>query len=189
MSRNQRLQLRNTVTSRSEAGAYLRSPGDAVLVERGVPRWLLIACPCGCGAEIPINLDARAGKAWRLYRNAKWGLSLFPSVWRDTDCRSHFIVWRDSMLFGFRDDDLESPGAASETSRLAQTVHARLPASGYVPFVELADALGEIPWDVLHALRHLVRQGLAGEGIGKAQGTFCRTPGASKSTESGGWWA
>lgn len=190
MSRNHHLQLKGVVDSRSRAERHLRSPGDAVLVERGVPRWLLMACPCGCGAVLPINLDARAGKAWRLYRSQKWGMSLFPSVWRDTDCRSHFIIWRNNiLLFGQREEDFESPSSDHETARLAETAFGCLPSTGFQSFVAVADALGEIPWDVLHALRYLVRRGLAREGLGNEQGTFCRTPsrtGTAKPTE---WWA
>lgn len=176
--------------SRTEASKHLHSPGDAVLVERGVPRWLLMSCPCGCGAEIPINLDARAGKAWRLYRTAKWGLSLYPSVWRDTDCGSHFIIWRDNiLLFGRRDEDFESPSSDTETARLAQAALARLPSQGSVSFADVADALGEIPWDVLHALRYLVRQGLALEGRGKEHGIFSRAPAHAESSGKSEWWA
>jgi len=47
---------------RSKSGRrrwYLVSaPGDAVLIERGAPRWLLLAR--GCGTELPINLDTHA---------------------------------------------------------------------------------------------------------------------------------
>ncbi len=189
MSRTHRLQLRKVVGSRMEATQHLRSPGDAVLVERGVPRWLLMSCPCGCGAELPINLDARAGKAWRLYRTPHLGLSLFPSVWRDTDCRSHFIVWRDRIvLFGQRDEDLASASSAEETASLARAALAELPEAGFVSYVHIADALGEIPWDVLYALRYLAEQGLVREGRGKQRGTFCKLP-EPPTRSKGGWTA
>src|SRR6267378_4236509 len=87
---------------RSKSGRWrwhlVSAPGDAVLIERGTPRWLLLACPCGCGAELPINLDRRAGKAWRVYKHGTTTLSVYPSVWRDTDCGSHFIIWRGNIL-------------------------------------------------------------------------------------------
>jgi Family of unknown function (DUF6527) len=177
VSRKQPLHLNKVVRSRPEASQHLRAPGDAVLVERGVLRWLVIACPCGCGTELPINLDARAGKAWRMYRTRSRGVSLFPSVWRDTDCESHFIIWRDSIfLFGRRQDDFGVPGGAEETAALGVRVLAQLPPTGFVSYVDVADALGEIPWDVLHALRNLARKGLALEGLGEQQqSTFCRT--------------
>lgn len=190
MSRNQELRLKKVVGSRADASTYLRSPGDAVLVERGVPRWLLMSCPCGCGAEIPINLDPRAGKAWRLYRAPKWGLSLYPSVWRDTDCQSHFIIWRDHiLLFGQRDEDFESYGSDPETARLAQAALALLPSQGSVSFADVADALREVPWDVLYALRYLVRRGFAREGKGKEHGTFSQVAAHAESGGKTEWWA
>src|SRR6266478_332599 len=98
--------LLRVVPTRGEASAYLKAPGDAVIVERGRPRLLMLSCPCGCGEELPINLDARAGPAWRLYRNRRTGMSLFPSVWRESGCESHFVVWGDKIfLFGQYEED------------------------------------------------------------------------------------
>jgi len=177
VTRRNRLELRKVVASRAEASAYLRSAGDAVLVERGTPRWLLLRCPCGCGAELPINLDPRAGKAWRLYKTPKGDVSLYPSVWRDTECRSHFIIWRDNiLLFGGPEEEFGTPSSQEETSSLTQAVLDQLPPSEFVPFVDIADALGEIPWDVLRALRYLSKSGLVREGLGRQRGEFCRSP-------------
>jgi hypothetical protein len=170
-----KLMLRKVVHSRGDASGILKSPGDAVLIERGVPRWLLLMCPCGCGTEFPINLDSRAGKAWRLYNKPGAGITVFPSVWRDTDCGSHYIIWRDRiLLFGQADEDFVSPTHAAEIAALSESVRGRLPQAGYVSYVDVADALGQIPWDILDALRHLVRIGIAREGLGKQRGHFCR---------------
>lgn len=183
MIQNPKLRLKKIVQSRREASEHLRSAGDAVLVERGVPRWLLLSCPCGCGAELPINLDSRAGKAWRFYMKPRLGISVFPSVWRDTDCGSHFIIWRDNIfLCGLADEDFTSPSRAEEIAVLSESVHERLPPKGFVSFVDVADSLGQVPWDVLHALRHLVHKGVAREGIGKQRGTFSRVTDAIQST-------
>jgi Family of unknown function (DUF6527) len=154
---------------------HLRAPGDAVLVERGAPRWLLLLCPCGCGAEVPINLDPRVGPAWRFYRDARRGSSLFPSVWRDTDCGSHFIIWRGRiLLFDRGDDELRSPEDSEELAALMTKVRDRVPASGIISYVEIADALREVPWDVLTACRQLVRSGHLREEPGKRRGMFRR---------------
>ena len=175
MSGNQRLHLRKVVESRTEASRHLRSPGDAVLVDRGVPRWLLISCPCGCGEELPINLDSRAGKAWRLYRNPKWGLSLFPSVWRDTDCRSHFIIWRGQiLLFGRNEDEFDESSFGEESMPTAEAVLTHIPTTGMISFSDIAEALDAVPWDVLRVCRKLVRSGNAYEGRGKERGSFRR---------------
>ena len=174
--RTPKLELRNVVQSRADASSYLRLPGDAVLIERGRPRWLLLLCPCGCGEEIPINLDSRAGAAWRLYRNPKLGISVYPSVWRDTGCESHFIIWRNAiLLFSSEDEDFWlSPDRVDEIAALVPLVLEQLPERGLVAYVDVADALGEVPWDVLNACRRLVRSGAVKEGAGKQRGTFGR---------------
>jgi hypothetical protein len=175
MSEDPKLQLKRVVQSRGEAAGYLKSPGDAVLIERGRPRWLLLSCPCGCGEELPINLDSRAGPAWRLYKNAKLGVSVYPSVWRDTGCGSHFIIWRDSIfLFGQDDDYFGWRGRDEEMAVLSEAVRERLIENKFVSYVDISDLLGEVPWDVLHACRSLVRKGIAREGMGKQRGTFRR---------------
>jgi hypothetical protein len=175
MSSDVMLTIKGVAESRGDATAHLRLPGDALLIERGRPRWLLLACPCGCGDEIPINLDARAGKAWRLYRHDRFGVSLYPSVWRDTDCGSHFIIWRNRIyLFGRGYGDYYSSGDLGDQAAIVDAVHARLPTSSSVSFADIAESLGEVPWDVLDVCRHLARAGRAQEGTGKQRGMFRR---------------
>jgi hypothetical protein len=89
--RAQTLSLRGTVDHRHEADERLRDLGEAVLVRRGVDRSLTMLCPDGCGETLTVNLDRRTGPAWRLYVEGQ-AVSLFPSVWRNSGCRSHFIV-------------------------------------------------------------------------------------------------
>lgn len=167
-----KINLKAEVTSRVGVSDLLQAPGDAVLIQRGAPRWLMIKCPCGCGEEIPVNLDKRAGKAWRLYRD-KSGMTLFPSVWRDTGCEAHFIIWRDQIVtFGGGVNSDNSPGSSLDLTDLARLVLASWPAGDYVSYVDVADQLGEIPWDVQEACFRLVTAGLMSEGRGPARGTF-----------------
>jgi hypothetical protein len=173
-SRARRIRWRGTVDSRSEASSLLKLPGDAVLVQRGRPRWLVLSCPCGCGEQLPVNLDARAGPAWRFYRSGP-AITLFPSVWRESGCESHFIIWRDDiLLFGRYEDDLVEEATSAATD-LRDAVLRRLPPSGQLtPFSDIAEALDAIPWDVLMACRKLVRSGVACEGTQKQRGSFGR---------------
>lgn len=162
------------VAARSEVGDRLRNPGDAVIIERDAPRWMLLKCPCGCGEVIPVNLDARAGKAWRLYRREQGSISLFPSVWRDTGCESHFIIWRSNIyLFDTHHED-EGRGSYSGFLELVATVERIWPPRAMTAYVEVADALQEIPWDVLDACRQLVRKGVLVEGRQEQRGHFQR---------------
>ena len=175
MNTADRIRFRGTVSNRSEASAYLERPGDAVLVERGRPRLLLISCPCGCGEEFPINLDPRAGPAWRLYREVRRGLSVYPSVWRESGCESHYVIWRDRIyLFGRYEEDFDSTTQNEEFAILVETVRNRLPAEGLLPYSEIAETIDAVPWDVLTACRRLVRMGIAREGKGKDRGSFAR---------------
>jgi|SRR6267154_681817 len=167
--------LKAVVESRAEIAGQLKSPGDAVLVQRGQPRWLLLKCPCGCGEDIPVNLDRRAGKAWRLYSEKKTGLTLFPSVWRDTGCGSHFIVWRNQiLLFGTSEDEMGLSRADPQLLSLASRVLEKWPSGEWTTYVDVADLLREIPWDVLDACRHLARVGSLIEGRGRHHGMFRR---------------
>lgn len=175
MTRTKLVRFQGTFSTRSEASGHLKSPGDTLLIERGRPRWLLLSCPCGCREEFPINLDPRAGHAWRLYRNRKTGISLFPSVWRESGCRSHFIIWRDKIyLLGRYEDDFESAEQLDAAGSLTEAVRERLPERALVPFAEIADALDAVPWDVLQVCRRLVRVGIAREGKDKQRGSFGR---------------
>lgn len=167
--------IKAVVESRAAVVGLLINPGDAVLIQRGVPRWLIMKCPCGCGEEIPINLDTRAGKAWRLYLDAKYGSSLFPSVWRDTGCEAHFIIRRNKIyLFEKIEEDFASPQNQRDLEALAQRVIDFWPVQGFVRFADAAEALSEVPWDVLDACGLLVKTGALLEGSGSMRAAFRR---------------
>lgn len=171
---NIRFNIKARVGSRANASAHLNRPGDAVIVDRQGPRWLVLSCPCGCGAELPVNLDRRSGPAWRLYESRK-GTSVYPSVWRDTDCKSHFIIWRDNILMlGARADELWFDDVESSEDDLLKRVLDALSAHE-CSAEEISDQIpGSVPWDVLRCCRKLCRLGAAIEGRGAAVGRFRR---------------
>jgi len=77
--------------------------GVLVLIMPGErPKNLKFLCPCGCGDTISINLMREAGKAWQLGYEVGHGISIWPSVWLDVGCRSHFILRRNKarLLYG-----------------------------------------------------------------------------------------
>lgn len=166
------LAFKAQVEQRHEANPLLKLPGDAALVNRGVLRSLVMACPDGCGELLTINLDARAGKAWRVYGTQE-ELSLFPSVWRETGCKSHFILWRSKIYWCDWGDELDTP-----MEEVVQLVRNHL-SSELVPYVSIADALQLVPWAVLSACNRLVRQGDAQEGKSKQRGYFRRADSAN----------
>lgn len=169
-----RINLLGVFESRGEATVGINSPGDAVLISRGRPRWLLLRCPCGCGDELPINLDRRAGKAWRLYER-DGSITLYPSVWRDTGCESHFIVWKgEILLFGRPEDDLTSARIEVDVEGIASRILHGWPSGQWESYLAVSERIGEIPWDVLDACRHLTRKGALFEGTDKRRGMFLR---------------
>ena len=143
---------------REDAEAMLISPGDAALVVRGPIRSLVMACPDGCGETLVVNLDPRAGKAWRLDRRGE-GITLYSSVWRDGGCESHFIVWRGHILWcdRFERDNLEPDYDAGIEDMVLGAMDIEKPRSA----VQLADAIDELVWDANRAANRLVRRGVA----------------------------
>ena len=51
-----------------------------------------LVCPCGCDEVIELNLLQQVRPRWKVTENTDGTVSLHPSVWRDSGCRSHFIV-------------------------------------------------------------------------------------------------
>lgn len=152
------LQLYRKPDTEKNAGAIaqIKNPGDCVIVVRGVPRTIIMSCPDGCGETLTVNLDGRAGKAWRKYeRNGK--LSIYPSIWRDTGCRAHFIIWKDRILWC---EPTELANVKVDEA-LIKTVFNTLPTDKFIHFELVADSLNEIPWDVIWACDELVHRGQA----------------------------
>jgi hypothetical protein len=165
--RAQNLVLRGLVEHRHEADELLLAPGEAVVVRRGVDRSLTMLCPDGCGETLTINLDRRAGPAWRLYIEGQ-DTSLFPSVWRHTGCCSHFIVWRARIYWCDWGEELQSTGEEFE-ARVLNALGATLQ-----PYSQIAEALDAVPWAALSACRRLQRLGVVVEGVGEQLAWFRR---------------
>lgn len=163
-----RVDMKGEVVQRHEADALLTAPGSAVLVRRGVLRSLVLACPDGCGEVLTINLDRRAGPAWRFYTAGGGDFSLFPSVWRETGCESHFILWRSRVYWCDYDDELEMP-MTEVVEKVGEALNHE-----FQSYVDLADELALVPWAVLAACRELARKGGAVEGYESYRGCFKR---------------
>ena len=97
MVRRDRIHLVGVFEDRESANRAVVRPGDISLIIRGeIARWMIMNCPDGCGEILAINLDRRTGKAWyvTLHRGK---LSIIPSIWLDSGCRSHFIIWNSRI--------------------------------------------------------------------------------------------
>lgn len=160
MARVNNIRSLGSVERFADAVKELQSPGDYVEIVRGVPRALVMSCPDGCGETLTINLDGRAGPAWRKYvRNTR--LTVYPSVWRESGCRAHFIIWQNRIIWcGPRDEatvDLDD-------KELLTLVLAHLSTKGFTHYEEVAEITGQIPWEVYWACRDLARAGTILEG-------------------------
>lgn len=157
MARVKTIVSRGTVERYADAVTLLKAPGDYVFVVRGVPRSIIMKCPDDCGEVLTINLDQRAGPAWRTYRRSGL-LTVYPSVWRESGCRAHFIIWRDHLLWC---DWYET--AESTDEKLLESLKLILPPVGkeHAHYEDFALQLDAVPWDVLWACRKLERAGIA----------------------------
>ena len=107
--RRERFDGHVTVPRQHQAREHvLVHPLDVALVERGTVRAAVFQCPCGCGNVLVINLDPAAGPAWR-HRVDGEQLTLMPSVWRDSGCDSHFVLWRNEIYWcGVTEEDTDA---------------------------------------------------------------------------------
>lgn len=63
-----------------------------VIGKNGNQWHLFMACPCGCGAKIYLNLLPDDSPRWKLILHSNGAFSLSPSIWRTEGCRSHFFI-------------------------------------------------------------------------------------------------
>ncbi|WP_439373493.1 DUF6527 family protein [Bradyrhizobium sp. DASA03120] len=155
---------------RDEGENMLRTAGDAVVIRRGALRSVLMSCPDGCGETLVVNLDPRAGKAWKLDMRAG-KTTLYPSVWRDGGCGSHFIVWRDQIVWcdRFEEGNVEP---SYDIAALQRRVLVALQKGELRSAEGIAAEIDEIPWEVARAGHALTRLGLAVSGSGKQRDWF-----------------
>jgi hypothetical protein len=70
-------------------------PGILYVVEdTGVPWAAAMACPCGCGNSLHMNLLPDTKPVWSLKIERDGAPTLTPSVWRQEGCHSHFFLRR-----------------------------------------------------------------------------------------------
>lgn len=66
---------------------------DLVLARDEGEDWCVgFKCPCGCRRTIELLLIKEAKPRWSLFVDARGRPTLHPSVWLQTNCRSHFLL-------------------------------------------------------------------------------------------------
>src|SRR5438105_12112991 len=56
-----------------------------VVMSEKKPIWALFKCPCGCGYVISLSLNK-----WRFQKTKNNRPTLYPSIWQNSGCHSHF---------------------------------------------------------------------------------------------------
>jgi len=61
-------------------------------------KWVAaFTCPCGCNQVIQLNLLKDSNVLWRVTIHRDTSITIRPSVWRITGCRSHFTINRGHL--------------------------------------------------------------------------------------------
>lgn len=70
-----------------------------IVQEDGFLEQAAMLCPCGCGRVLHMNLIPDESPCWKLTCHADGTGTLHPSIWRKTDCRSHFWLRRGRVYW------------------------------------------------------------------------------------------
>jgi hypothetical protein len=70
-----------------------------VIGEKGFLWFVIMSCPCGCNEILNINLIEGNCPTWSLQEHSNGTISLFPSIWRTTGCRSHFFLKKGKIIW------------------------------------------------------------------------------------------
>ncbi|MDB5556030.1 MAG: hypothetical protein JWL86_6014 [Rhizobium sp.] len=73
---------------------------------QGTSRWTLFRCPCGCGEVVSLPLIAPHSPRWSVSLSDAGRPVLYPSVWRNKGCLSHFWI-NDGRVYWTEDTGIE----------------------------------------------------------------------------------
>ena len=91
-----------TITERPPINANVKKD-ELYLVEKDRNhKWALLQCPCGCGHVITLSLQLAHNPHWKLTQNTFKYPTLYPSIWQDTSCFSHFWL-KDGRVYWCHD--------------------------------------------------------------------------------------
>lgn len=62
--------------------------------------WALFKCPCGCGQVISLSVQKVHPKSWSVKKSRGGRPILYPSVWQNIGCWSHFWI-NDGKVYWF----------------------------------------------------------------------------------------
>ena len=68
-------------------------------IKEGDYWYALLKCPCGCGDNIMLNLMNDTKPCWHVVIAANKTPSIYPSIWRTKNCKSHFWVEQGKIVW------------------------------------------------------------------------------------------
>jgi hypothetical protein len=76
------------------------APGILYVIEDADRTWAAtMACPCGCGHPLHMNLIPDSKPVWNLNVEADGSPTLTPSVWRREACDCHFLLRQGQIIW------------------------------------------------------------------------------------------
>lgn len=82
-------------------------PGQFISVShKGKLFWSVFRCPCGCGEVISLPMSHPHTPRWRLEISTAGRPTLYPSIWRNKGCKSHFWL-TDGSVYWCDDSGIE----------------------------------------------------------------------------------
>ncbi|MGY5352002.1 DUF6527 family protein [Wenyingzhuangia sp. IMCC45533] len=60
--------------------------------------YVVFKCPCGCKEQIVLNLFKDVKPNWDLKKDKKY-FSIYPSVFRTVNCKSHFWMKKNKIVW------------------------------------------------------------------------------------------
>ena len=67
--------------------------------EDGKLWYAAMLCPCDCGAMLHMSLHREGKPRWKATLHRDGAISLTPSVWRKSGCRSHFFLRNGRIIW------------------------------------------------------------------------------------------
>lgn len=80
------------VVSKTPGNASIGNDDFIAVIHENNPYWAMFKCPCGCGTVISLSLQKIHKPSWTVEKTKAGRPSLYPSVWQNTGCCSHFWI-------------------------------------------------------------------------------------------------
>jgi hypothetical protein len=95
-----------TIVSKTPSNDDVDSKVFMKVVYKGSPIWALFRCPCGCRTVISLSLQKIHTPKWTVKNNSSGRPSLYPSVWQNKGCCSHFWI-KDGRVYWCSNSGIE----------------------------------------------------------------------------------